>query len=409
MLSSACIIPVVGTTDGLENTLVSVLERRPDHCEVIVVLNTPYDDPFDLQSELQFIHAPAKTGLVECINLGIAAATAPIVHLLTSGFEAGDGWLETATAHFADPRVAAVTPLIYHAAEGDRLLAAGVGYVRGGRRVVCQAAPNPSVDTPRQSIGPAIVAASYRKAALAAVGGGVPMAVGDRLADVDLALTLSSAGWVIATDANCRVYGATIDQPLGSGFMSGMWSERLFWRHVKHRGLIAEMLAHPITAFSDSIRDVPFWRLPAQVLGRLIAICQFGHYAVQRQIFAAAKAQAEAAHNSAMNSSKEITVEATSRESKPQRRLDPPHRKSRTKKIAQRGRHCRPRVVAALVHKSYRAALVCRVTLPKAHHDLFAVESSSFSRTPEFCGKNKSATVASASNPSTGCEVFSPF
>ena len=65
------------------------------------------------------------------------------------------------------------------------------------------------------------------------------MAVGDRLADVDLALTLSLAGWVIATDPSCRVYGATIDQPLGSGFMSGMWSERLFWRHAKLHGLIA--------------------------------------------------------------------------------------------------------------------------------------------------------------------------
>jgi GT2 family glycosyltransferase len=330
VLSSACIIPVVGTTDGLENTLVSVLERRPDHCEVIVVLNTAYDDPFDLQSELQFIHAPAKTGLVGCINFGIAAAAAPIVHLLASGFEAGDGWLETATAHFADPRVAAVTPLIYDAAERDRMLAAGVGYVRGGRRVVCQASPDPSVDSPRQSIGPAIVAASYRKAALAAVGGGLTMAVGDRLADVDLALTLSSAGWVIATDPSCRVYGAAIDQPRSSGFMSGMWSERLFWRHAKHRGLIAEMLAHPVTAFSDSLRGAPFWRMPAQALGRLIAICQFGHYAVQRQVFAAAKAQAEAAQNSTMNSSKEIAVEATTRESKPQRRLDPPHRKSRT-------------------------------------------------------------------------------
>ena len=128
MLSSACIIPVVGTADRLEGTLVSVLEHRPDNCEVIVVLNTSYDDPFELRGEIQFIEAPPATGLVGCINFGIAAATAPIVHVLASGFEASNGWLEKATQHFSDPRVAAVTPIVYDAAERDRLIAAGVGW-----------------------------------------------------------------------------------------------------------------------------------------------------------------------------------------------------------------------------------------------------------------------------------------
>ncbi len=331
MLSSACIIPVVGTTDGLENTLLSVLERRPDNCDVIVVLNTVYDDPFDLQSEIQFITTAANTDLVGCINLGIAAAKSPVVHLLASGFEAGDGWLETATGRFDDPRIAAVTPLIYDAAQRDRLMAAGVGYARGGRRVVCQSPPTATANRSGESIGPAIVAASYRTAALAVIGGGLPCAVGDRLADIDLALTLSLAGWVIATDPNCRVYGAAIDHPLSSGFLSGMWSERLFWRHAKHRGLIVEMRAHLVTAVSDSLRGAPFWRLPAQAFGRLMAICQFGHYAVQRQVFAAAKAQADAAQHSVSHVPKEPVATSAPREPKPQRRLDPPHRKSRAK------------------------------------------------------------------------------
>ena len=68
MFSLACIIPVIGDTEGLETTLLSVLERRTDDCEVLVVLNSPYSDPYRLQGEIQFLQAPQGTGLVGCIN-----------------------------------------------------------------------------------------------------------------------------------------------------------------------------------------------------------------------------------------------------------------------------------------------------------------------------------------------------
>ena len=63
MPSLACIIPVVGSTEGLETTLVSVLERRPEACEVFVVLNVPYHDPYHLQGEIQILQAPRGQGL----------------------------------------------------------------------------------------------------------------------------------------------------------------------------------------------------------------------------------------------------------------------------------------------------------------------------------------------------------
>lgn len=62
MSRSACIIPLVGNTEGLETTLVSVLERRPDGCEVLVVLNVPYHDPFGLQGEIQILERGPKPG-----------------------------------------------------------------------------------------------------------------------------------------------------------------------------------------------------------------------------------------------------------------------------------------------------------------------------------------------------------
>jgi GT2 family glycosyltransferase len=330
VLSSACIIPVVGNADALEGTLLSVLERRPDDCEVIVVLNTSYDDPFDLQNELRFIQTPPETGLIGCINLGIAATTAPIIHVLASGLEAGDGWLERAQSHFADARIAAVTPLVYDIAKHDCLLAAGVGYGRGGRRVVCRSIPDTAAGVSPESIGPLSVAASFRKVALAAFGGEIPLAVGDQLADVDLALMLREAGWAITLDPTCRVFASAIDGfPLG-GFKFGMWSERLFWHHAKHRGFFRELLAHPLVTAIDCLRAAPLWRAPAQALGRLIGLCQFGHYAKHRLLVEAAKNHAHTATQASVPVPREPLAAVIAEEkTKKQLRVDGAHRGTR--------------------------------------------------------------------------------
>ena len=79
------VIPLCGTIDLLEGSLVGVLENRPDDCQVIVVLNDAYDDPYDLHDEVTFVEAPLGAGPVACLNLGIAAASAPIVHVLACG------------------------------------------------------------------------------------------------------------------------------------------------------------------------------------------------------------------------------------------------------------------------------------------------------------------------------------
>ena len=76
------VIPVWGNLHLLEDTLVSVLENRPAHCEIIVVLDGPYDDPYQLTDELSYVLAPSGASLAESANLGIAASEAPVVHLL---------------------------------------------------------------------------------------------------------------------------------------------------------------------------------------------------------------------------------------------------------------------------------------------------------------------------------------
>ena len=54
------VIPVLGNLDRLEDTLVSVLANRPADCQVVVVLDQPYADPYDLKDEVQFIELPGQ-------------------------------------------------------------------------------------------------------------------------------------------------------------------------------------------------------------------------------------------------------------------------------------------------------------------------------------------------------------
>src|SRR5438552_8233728 len=80
----SCVIPAVGTTLDLETTLVSVLEHRPDDCQIIVVVNQPYADPYGLSDEVRFVAAKGAS-LSACATLGIQLSDGEIVHVLATG------------------------------------------------------------------------------------------------------------------------------------------------------------------------------------------------------------------------------------------------------------------------------------------------------------------------------------
>ena len=52
------VIPMTTGAGDLEDTLVSVLENRPDESEIVVVLARPYADPWNLRDEVRFVQAP---------------------------------------------------------------------------------------------------------------------------------------------------------------------------------------------------------------------------------------------------------------------------------------------------------------------------------------------------------------
>src|SRR5688572_24937936 len=103
------VIPCVGGAAEFDGTLVSVLQHRPADCEVVVLHTEQYDDPYDLQGEVEFRRSQHQT-VVELVNEGLAAATGDIVHVLGCGVEATEGWADAALPHFDDPQVATVSP-----------------------------------------------------------------------------------------------------------------------------------------------------------------------------------------------------------------------------------------------------------------------------------------------------------
>jgi hypothetical protein len=270
--SLSLVLPMQGNIDLMESSLVSVLENRPADCEVVVVLNGPYGDPYHLEGEVRFVHAPEGAGFVLSANLGVQHSRSEIVHLLSCGVQATEGWTDAALPHFEDPLVAAVAPLVTHVYKPARALAAGVAYRAGGRRVVpAGRADRFSRQKARDVLGPSCLAGFYRKAAWAAAGG-LDESVGDGLADVDLALRLRALGFrsllepqsVLRDNVRVRSRVSPIDR--------GRQAETLFLRNAPLAGWVRSILLHPFSLAAEALSDPR--GLPARplvLLGRLFA------------------------------------------------------------------------------------------------------------------------------------------
>ncbi len=230
---------MLGDPELMETGLVSVLENRPPACEVLLVLNGPYGNPYELDDEVRFLTAPPAAPWTESCNLGVAEAAGEIVHLLMPGVEVTADWTSAALRHFRSPDVAAVTPLVLDRRRTGRVMAAGVGY-RAGRRVVSgryRAEDQVARLSATPIVGPSCLAGFYRKSYFTAVGGFEP-AVGDELADVDLGLRLQKAALRAVIEPE-SVVRAVPPKKLPSGFRRGLCTERLLLRSADSLGKMA--------------------------------------------------------------------------------------------------------------------------------------------------------------------------
>jgi hypothetical protein len=90
------IIPHQNNDAALENTILSVLENRPEDCEIIVVHDGSYSDPYRLEDELLLIQEPDERPAAQ-INAGLMVSRSPIVCVLSNGVSVqSENWADAA-------------------------------------------------------------------------------------------------------------------------------------------------------------------------------------------------------------------------------------------------------------------------------------------------------------------------
>ncbi len=272
------LIPFVGNTELLEDTLVSVLENRPSRCEVLVVLGRPYEDPYDVGDEVRFVRARKPTALAGCLNLGLRMSRTGLVHVVACGTEVAEGWTDDAMGHFKDARVACVAPLVLNAQRPERVVAAGVDYhaagtvrwLRAGSRVDAVAAGATEV------LSPHMAAAFYRKSALERVGG-FEAGAGDRFTMLDVAIALQRSGHRTILEPGCQVRLSPAAHRSTGTFRKALDAERFFWRWAGANGWSRSVASH-VTALAAEAGH-RMWRpsIVPWIAGRLLGGLSIGN------------------------------------------------------------------------------------------------------------------------------------
>jgi hypothetical protein len=281
------VIPTPADTAAMEETLVSVLEHRPDDCEIVVALGCEYADPWNIREEVRFVQAPAGSSLVGCVNLGVAASAGDVVHVLAAGWRATEGWTDRPMERFEDDEVGAVVPLGVAADDRDHVVSAGVRCAVGGRRIdvaadtrwrkaKAAACPPAGATVPQ---GPVLETGFWRSDVLELAGRGFTTLCGDATADADMAITLSRSGLRVVVEPYSQVIApaATAGKVRTRAFAAGLHAERLFWRSVAGSSFVSALVMHAVEIVRHAVARAPLGTLP-MLVGRMVAVLQFGSY-----------------------------------------------------------------------------------------------------------------------------------
>ena len=277
------VIPAPGDEATLEETLVSVLENRPEDSEIVVVLGFGYHDPWSVGEEVRFIQAPIGSNRVACINLGLAASTGRIVHVLAAGWRATPFWTDVAVEHFNNEQVAAVVPLEVASDDSDRIVATGIEVGSGGRRVMLRPWGDASRvqgfhrdDYPSPS-SPTLEAGFWSRQMINRLTFGFCPACGDEYADADMAVSLQATGGRVVFEPTSKIVAAPERHRPQPAFKAGLYGERLFWRSIAAEPLPQSLILHVVEVLRHALVRAPLGTLPV-LAGRLVALLQFGMY-----------------------------------------------------------------------------------------------------------------------------------
>ncbi len=200
MTKLTIVVPYDGQSTALEETLVSLLENRPDESEIMVVLNCAYENTYDLdEDEVCFMQNPVPESerfFESAVHSGILRSAGEIVHIVPCGSLVESGWADAAVRLFVEPRVACVIPLLRKTPCGSAVLTQGFHFSQTGDLLPISdqtAVKNNCVPHVPHPFG-----VFFRREAYLAAGG-LDMAFGGTLAVVDLALEVCENGGKIAS------------------------------------------------------------------------------------------------------------------------------------------------------------------------------------------------------------------
>jgi hypothetical protein len=279
-----------------EATLASVLQNRPDDCEVLVVQPRSYEDPYDLSDEVRFLTASPTSSPVDLINVGVQLAKGSVVFVLSCDVEVVEGWTEPAMACFDDPTVGSVSPLIVRHHELT-IVARGVRYGMGGRRKLRLRHSKRSQADSQYVVGPTLLAGFYRRQGVLDAGGFCRQ-LGEDLADVDMGLALQAIGYrAVHEDESIVTVGhAASKRPLS--FRGGQQAERLFWRNAPLVRWVPSLLMHALTVVGEILGHLHRPAILLQTAGRAMAILEVSACRRHRQHLESVAARAERSRRS---------------------------------------------------------------------------------------------------------------
>lgn len=209
--SLSIVIPSYNGRRHLERCLPTVRAHVPAGTQVIVVDDASQDGTVDWLRQthpwVQTIALPVNQGFCGAVNAGLAAASGEIIELLNNDTTVTAGWADAALAHFADPAVGSVAPLVLNMDQPDVIDSAGIDYhvcgwakSRGYGQTLGSA-----YQTPQEVFGPSGSSGFYRRSLLLQLGGLLPE-YGAYFEDVDLAFRLRWLGYRCIYEPASRVY-----------------------------------------------------------------------------------------------------------------------------------------------------------------------------------------------------------
>jgi GT2 family glycosyltransferase len=291
------VIPSCNRPELLRACLDSVTRHAPAGIELVVVDDASSDGVISRAAAaypgVRVLRRARRGGFCAAANTGIAAARGRVIEMLNDDTEVTAGWATAALAHFADPCVGAVAPLVLRwpgarsgrppivDSAGDRYYQGGVASKRGhGARL------QPGHLCTGPVFGASASSAFYRRTALDRAGT-FPDSFGAYFEDVDLSFRLHRAGYRVIYEpaaqvlhhvsaSYCRPRRRLLEQQSRN-------EERVFWRNLPSNAFSRALPRHVAVLSAKAWRRWQEGTLTPFLFGRVRLLAELPELLRHRQ------------------------------------------------------------------------------------------------------------------------------